>query len=228
MGKTLTGKISTGIFALSFLLIFIAFCTPHWLETDNTQQNPKFQNLGLWTVCFNNFQDPRFWYDYSFNECWWVFEEEHYIIFDFILPSFFVAVQFFFTICFTLHLLSLLCVLLYLGCSRDNDKFIKLLGFLGGALILAGLCGTVSVYLFGLYGDGRDWMPDWQHNEIGWSYALAVIGVIGTYACGVLYLVEARRYKGKGKRDERQLQSDYHMDVRTDIRTQKGKNVSVY
>lgn len=65
--------------------------------------------------------------------------------------------------------------------------------------------GTIAVYIFGLYGDGRDWMPNWEHNNIGWSYALAVIGVIGSYVSGTLYLVEARRHKIKREKAEKSL-----------------------
>lgn len=59
------------------------------------------------------------------------------------------------------------------------------------------LSGTIAVWIFGLYGDGRDWMPNWEHNNIGWSYALAVIGVIGSYISGTMYLIEARRHRIK-------------------------------
>ncbi|XP_073972440.1 claudin [Rhodnius prolixus] len=212
MGKSLTGFISTGIAGISFLLIFIAFATPNWLETDNKLHNPKFQRIGLWWVCFSNFQDPHYWYDTKFQNCWWIFEEEYYIIFDFLLPGFFVAVQFFFTVCFVFHLIAIPSTLLYLACSRENYRFVHLLIVLGSVLILAGICGTIAVYIFGAYGDGRDWMPNWEHNHIGWSYALAVIGVIGSYTAGILFLIEARRHKIKRKKAEK-MHAAYHMEA---------------
>lgn len=42
---------------------------------------------GLWQVCFHGFVDPRHWYDTKFYGCWWVFEEEYYIIHDILLPG---------------------------------------------------------------------------------------------------------------------------------------------
>lgn len=37
---------------------------------------------GLWVVCFKDFEDSHHWYDTKFGNCWWVFEEEYYIIYD--------------------------------------------------------------------------------------------------------------------------------------------------
>lgn len=37
---------------------------------------------GLWVVCFKDFEDSHHWYDTKFGSCWWVFEEEYYIIYD--------------------------------------------------------------------------------------------------------------------------------------------------
>lgn len=37
---------------------------------------------GLWVVCFKDFEDTHHWYDTKFSSCWWVFEEEYYIIYD--------------------------------------------------------------------------------------------------------------------------------------------------
>lgn len=35
----------------------------------------------------------------------------------------------------------------------------------------------IAVIIFGARGDGRDWMPNWEHNDMGWAYALAVLGI---------------------------------------------------
>lgn len=40
---------------------------------------------GLWEVCFKDFEDIHHWYDTRFTGCWWVFEEEFYIIGNIIL-----------------------------------------------------------------------------------------------------------------------------------------------
>lgn len=55
----------------------------------------------------------------------------------------------------------------------------------------------IAVITFGARGDGRDWMPNWEHNDMGWSFALAVVGVLMLAPSGVLFLVEARRERYK-------------------------------
>ena len=155
---------------------------------------------GLWQVCFRGFQDPRHLYDTTFYGCWWVFEEEYYIIHDILLPDFFVATQFFFTLCMTLLLVGAFLTALYCCCSRRHEKYQLLLWATGANLTLSGVCGIISVIIFGARGDGRDWMPNWEHNDIGWSFALAVVGSFTLLAAGILFLVEAKRHKKKIER----------------------------
>lgn len=74
----------------------------------------------------------------------WVFEEEYYIIHDFLLPGFYTAVQFFFTLTFTLLLISgiLICgIFIY---TPDEDKYMTVL-LSNGACQVAG--GTTFIVL---------------------------------------------------------------------------------
>lgn len=148
---------------------------------------------GLWEVCFRNFEDFRHQYDYNFTGCWWVFEEEYYIIFDFLLPGFFIATQFFFTLCMTLVLVAAFLTWMYCFCSRDHDRYLLLLLCNGTNLVLAGACGFIAVSIFGANGDNRDWMPYWQYNDLSWSFALACVGSLLLLPAGSLFLVEAKR-----------------------------------
>lgn len=152
-----------------------------------------FNISGLWQVCLKNFEDTRHMYDTKFNSCWWIFEEEYYIIQDLLLPGFFVAVQFFFTLCFTLLLVGAFLTVLCTSGSRQEEKYQLLLWTNGGVLTLAATCGLLSVIIFGADGDSRVWMPNWEHNDVGWSFALAVVGSILLYVGGILFLVEAKR-----------------------------------
>jgi hypothetical protein len=106
---------------------------------------------GLWQVCFKNFEEPHHWYDTKFTGCWWVFEEEYYIIHDFLLPGlkncvndlelvelknyiagFFVATQTLFTFCFTLLLICLLSLVRYIFTDDDDPNMSKLLFIVSG------------------------------------------------------------------------------------------------
>ncbi|XP_063223878.1 uncharacterized protein LOC134531835 [Bacillus rossius redtenbacheri] len=217
MGKTKTGLTATTFTVLAFVLIFIAFVTPYWLETDGQLERPKFIRIGLWQVCFRNFEDTHHWYDTKFTACWWVFEEEFYIIRDLLLPGFFVATQFFFTMTFTLMLVASFLTALYLCCSRHHDRFVLLLWVIGGDLLIAAGSGTIAVVVFGAMGDGRVWMPNWEHNDLSWSYALAVLGVMLLYAGGILFVVEGRRHRARQRKAQQQLaphHSAYAMEQR--------------
>lgn len=61
----------------------------------------------------------------------------------------------------------------------------------------AAICGLIAVITFGARGDGRDWMPNWEHNNMGWSFVLACVGVLMLAPGGVLFMVEARRERYK-------------------------------
>jgi hypothetical protein len=74
--------------------------------------------------------------------------------------------------------------------------------------------GTIAVIIFGACGDGRDWMPNWEHNNISWSYAMAVFGVVFLYVSGILYLVEGRVHHKKRQRAREATHSAYHMEQR--------------
>lgn len=51
---------------------------------------------GLWVVCFKDFEDTHHWYDTKFSSCWWVFEEEYYIIYDILFKGLYVYNTYFF------------------------------------------------------------------------------------------------------------------------------------
>ena len=63
-----------------------------------------------------------------------------------------MATQFFFTLCFTLHLIGVFLVLLYWMCSREHEKYVLLHLVLGGGLVIAGKsddhCSIIVIFFF--------------------------------------------------------------------------------
>ncbi|XP_052854680.1 uncharacterized protein LOC128263645 [Drosophila gunungcola] len=207
-------RVALCISVLSVVFFVIAFSTPYWLVTDGRSQDPRFTNLGLWEVCFNNFQDIHRFFDNRFNGCMWVFEEEYYIIHDFLLPGFYISVQLFATLCFVMCLVALLLTVAFLRTSRDDDRYIVLLLMIGSCQVVGSVFGFIAVVIFGAKGDSRDWMPGWQNNDMGWSFALGVVGAVLLLPPGVLYMVEARRERYKrlneiGNREVSEFGDDY-------------------
>lgn len=68
----------------------------------------------------------------------WVFEEEYYIIHDYLLPGFYIAVQFFFTLTFTLLLVSVILTLGIFAYTRDDDRYMVVLLSNGACQVAAG------------------------------------------------------------------------------------------
>lgn len=210
--KSRTGIVAISTTVTAFLFILIAFCTPYWLQNDQEIKDPQFIRIGLWEVCFENFRDFRHHYDTNFTGCWWVFEEEYYIIHDFLLPGFYIATQFFFTLCMTLQLIAVFLTWVYCFCSRNHDKYILLLLSNGSNLVLSGFFGLIACLIFGINGDRRDWMPNWQHNHLGFSFAFACVGSLLLFPAGALFFVEARRAKYR-KLMESQPPSQYNLEM---------------
>merc|ERR1712001_222676 len=115
---------------------------------------------------------------------------------DEIQPPFFVATQFFYTLSFITMLIAIIFVVMYLLCVDEYYR-VSVLRWTGIDLIVGGAFGTIALIIFGSLGDGRDFMPDWEHNYLSWSFGLAFVGAVFDYVAGVLFLVEARIMRRK-------------------------------
>lgn len=85
--------------------------------------------------------------------------------------------------------------------------------------MISGFCGLIAVLIFGNNGDRRDWMPNWEHNDLSWSFAFAAVGTLLLLPGGALFLVEAKRARYRLLQASRPS-SHYDMEIRkahTDI-----------
>ncbi|XP_059086490.1 uncharacterized protein LOC131883143 [Tigriopus californicus] len=193
--RTLTGKWALGLFALVFCFTLVAFCTSSWIAGDPKFYGTKVEEVGLWVHCFRSlpdYNDPL--HQRYFAGCRWLFNpftEGYGDIRSFLAPPFFVATQFFYTINFIGILLALILILMYLLCIQDHHR-VTCLRWTGIDLIIAAVLGTLALLIFGTMADGEEFMPDWQHNYLSWSFGLAFVGVFFSYVDGILFIVEAR------------------------------------
>merc|ERR1712111_16113 len=65
----------------------------------------------------------------------------------------------------------------------DEYYRVNVLRWTGIDLIVGGAFGTVALIIFGALGDGRDFMPDWEHNYLSWSFGLAFVGSVFELCC---------------------------------------------
>lgn len=89
----------------------------------------------------------------------------------------------------------------------------------GTDLILAGIFGLIAVLIFGANGDRRDWMPNWEHNDLSWSFALGVLGSLFLFPAGILFLIEARKAKYRRLQENQPPPSQYSMETRKSSHT---------
>ncbi len=193
--RTLTGKWALGTFVFVFVFVLLGFATPIWIEGDPRFYGTKVEKVGLWVHCFRSLPDYN---DNAhrryFAGCRWIFNpftEGYDDIRDFLAPPFFVAVQFFFTLCFIGMLVAVVLIIMYL-LFINYDKRVAVLKWTGVDLIISGGLGAMAVMIFGIKADNEDFMPDWEHNYLSWSFAFAFIGVFFMFISGGLFLVEAR------------------------------------
>ncbi|KFM64543.1 hypothetical protein X975_08853, partial [Stegodyphus mimosarum] len=66
--KTSPFAISAFVFAaVACACLIIALASPYWLVS---KQDSDFVRMGLWRICFNNYQHPSMQYDNVFDGCY--------------------------------------------------------------------------------------------------------------------------------------------------------------
>ncbi|XP_047358509.1 uncharacterized protein LOC124952532 isoform X2 [Vespa velutina] len=206
--RSLSGNIGIGVFLIAFICVCIAFGTPAWLVSDYRITSAQLDKLGLWSHCFRSLPNPReadaptrF-----FVGCRWVYDpftKGYSEIRGFLLPSFMIATQFFFTFCFLLSLISFVCVLLYaLCCDQEQKLYVELIRLIGYMVLVGGISGCIAVIIFASLGNAEGWMPGHTNNYLGWSFALGVIGSVLLLIASALIHVEANVQQKKHENRE--------------------------
>lgn len=205
--RTTTGKWAIGLFVLSATFMVVAFVTPNWIEADKRFYGTQVERVGLWVHCFRSIPDHNdLNHQRYYAGCRWLFDpftEGYDQIRRYLAPPFFVATQFFYTISFIAMLIAVIFVVMYMLCVDEYYR-VNVLKWTGIDLIIGGAFGTIALIIFGVYGDGRDFMPDWEHNYLSWSFGLAFVGAVFNYVSGVLFIVEARIIRRKEIAREKQ------------------------
>jgi hypothetical protein len=177
---------------LSFILCIVGFGTGYWwVTTDDTN---TFTSAGLWQICFNGYEHTSDLIGKAYYGCWWIFYKEYYYIRDWILPSWFIAVQTLMTFAVVFEFLALALFPLSFA-DVDNVRNLTVTCVITGLITC---CISTSVVIFGvMIGLDRTWMPGWHLNVLGWSYGLVVVaGFLSTFSfIGILVYTLMRKYE---------------------------------
>ena len=76
-------SVNQDIFPCPCLLLVIS---PYWLVSWEDTYSP-FKNMGLWEFCFSRFRYPNYQFDKLFDGCHYIFSQEYYVIWEWILPG---------------------------------------------------------------------------------------------------------------------------------------------
>jgi len=175
----------------SLMLILMSFASPYWLASWQDTYSP-FQNMGLWEFCFRRFRYPNYQFDKLFDGCHYVFSPEYFVIWEWLLPGWLMAVQTFVTLALMFSCSAQILSTLLLVRWPLNFVFRyqwQLLGFCTVLNAAKSFCLLLAVAIFG----GQCWRRDWllypNFNYLSWSYALAVIAMIlGIFASYSFFL----------------------------------------
>lgn len=214
--RSLAGNVAVGVYVLALISIVIAFFSASWLVSDYRITGARLDRLGLWTHCFRSLPDIQDEYQRRFFVgCRWIFDPfttGYDQIRGFLMPWFIVVTQFFFTLSFLGVLVSFVLVLVFFLCfGPDQSRFVQLITLIGGIMLGAGICGGLAVIVFALFANRENWLPGHANNFFGWSFALAVAGVIEALVAGTLFLVEAN-IQQKKRRYLKDSQTRFEME----------------
>jgi len=214
-------------FFVASVLIFVAglftltsFAMPYWSQSYPSTGN-EFKNIGLWEGCFNRY---RHWKDDNqkpYTGCFWFWSPDMIRFRDWIMPPWFIAVQFFacFGLIFEFVVLAFLSVA-FITNIRFKFYFVFPITIL---TFVSHVMHFLALLVYGINGDNREWMPRPEFNVYSWSYWFELVAAFFLLNASILLLLESRTLyevykkntKIKKQYDGFQLNSTMHLNMNT-------------
>ncbi|XP_025422995.1 uncharacterized protein LOC112692525 isoform X2 [Sipha flava] len=181
-----------------FLLV-IAFLSPYWIQSYN-DAFMNFKHMGLWTYCFDHFRHPHYQFDKLFDGCNSVFNEDTYVIREWLLPGWLLSLELFMTLALVLSLGTLAIIAAVI--TRYPQRIVlKYEYMLSAACFIA---TSISVILFPFNCWRRDWLMYPMYNHLSWSFYTAIISGF-VHAYGAWYLYKDARIAYDQRRESKNL-----------------------
>ncbi|CAH2263036.1 uncharacterized protein LOC120623483 [Pararge aegeria] len=177
------------------LFLLLSFAGPYWIES-YPDMFSSFKHMGLWEYCFDRFRFPSYQYDKYFDGCHYIFSQELYVIREWLLPGWLMAVQTFVTLGLILSFTAqalLACVIVRMPLRtvlRYEWIFVAIAYIM---VVLSSVFLFFAVATFGVNCYRRDWLLYPAFNVLSWSYAFAVIASILFGMAAAPLFLEARK-----------------------------------
>jgi len=185
-------SVNQDIFPCPCLLLVIS---PYWLVSWEDTYSP-FKNMGLWEFCFSRFRYPNYQFDKLFDGCHYIFSQEYYVIWEWILPGWLMAVQAFMTLGLIFSCLGQSTSTLLLVRWPLNFVFRFQWQMLGLSFFFNAVktfCVFLAVAVFG----GQCWRRDWllypNFNHLSWSFAFAVTAMALAAVASLCFYYDSRK-----------------------------------
>lgn len=193
------------------LFLLIAFCSPYWVQSFEDTFS-SFKHMGLWEYCFEHFRYPYFQFDKLFHGCHHVFSQEYYVIREYLLPPWLMAVQAFVTMSFLLSFGAQVIMALQL-CRYPLDFVLQYEWILSGISFICTATTTVFMFfaicVFGASHARRDWLLYPNFNYLSWSYGLACLSFF-FHLFAALVLAKEAKQSYELRRESRNLIMQMH------------------
>jgi len=192
------GLVAGGTLAyVGSIFLLISFISPYWVQSYE-ETSSAFKHMGLWQYCFDQFRYPYHQFDKMFDGCHYIYSDEYYVIREWLLPGWLLAIQAWMTLSFILSFGSL--VIIALIVVRYPLRFILhyewlLTGIVFVCTAVSSFLMFISVWLFWTQSSRRDWLMYPNFNHLSYSYYFGVFSfLIHTYASYILYYDARRAY----------------------------------
>ncbi|KAJ8916187.1 hypothetical protein NQ315_016326 [Exocentrus adspersus] len=193
------------------MFLIISFCSPYWVKSFE-ETFSDFQNMGLWEYCFKDFRYPNYQFDHLFDGCHHVFSQEYYVIREWLLPPWLMAVQAFVTMSFLLSFGSQVIMAMQL-CRWPLEFVLRYEWILSAVDFICVTTTTVfmffAVAIFGGSHTRRDWLMYPNFNFLSWAYGMACLSFF-FHAFAAYCLYKEAKFSYERRRESKNLIMQMH------------------
>uniref|UniRef100_A0A1B6DPT9 EXPERA domain-containing protein n=1 Tax=Clastoptera arizonana TaxID=38151 RepID=A0A1B6DPT9_9HEMI len=177
------------------IFLLIAFISPYWEQSyDQTLSN--FKHMGLWQYCFDEFRYPNHQFDKLFIGCHFIYSNEYYVIREWLLPGWLLAIQAWMTLAFLLSFGSQI-IIAGIVVRFPLNFVLHYEWLLTGIIFLCNAVSTflifISVVLFWTQSSRRDWLMYPNFNHVSYSFYLGVIALFIKLAGSYIFYLDTRK-----------------------------------